>query len=177
MKNKKTIVIFLAITFLFSWIFFSIPIAFKNQDVQMHQIIITVSFALAMWGPGIGAIVATLITGGSFRDLNLGRLGPKRYLIWAWLLFPILSLATGLVTLLLGFGHFDANLTLINEAFSALPEGTGLTPALLGFNQSLGGTLASVSGWIALAIFVGWLVATRRVPVGGEKMLMPEEVD
>ncbi len=297
MKNKKSITIFLVVTFIVSWILFLIPLAFKNQGSQTHQIVTTISFALAMWGPGIGAIVATLTTGGKFSDLNLGRLGPKRYLVWAWLLFPVLALVTGLVTLLLGFGYFDPDLTLINEAYYALPEGTGLTPTLLviaqvfaaltiaplintlfamgeelgwrgfllpqllplgqwkaialssviwgfwhapaivqglnypgypvlgvfmmlvftlllgiilswlylntqspwvpalahgsinavaglpvlfllpGFNQALGGTLASVSGWIALAVFVGWLVATRRVPVGAEKALISEDAD
>ena len=296
MKNKKSISIFLAVTFIISWILFLTPLAFKNQDAQTHKIITTVSFALAMWGPGIGAIVATLSTGGSFSDLNLGRLGPKRYLIWAWLLFPILTLLICLVTLLLGFGHFDANLRLINEAFSALPEGTGFSPTPLliiqilaaftiaplinmlfamgeelgwrgfllpkllplgqwkaiiissviwgfwhapavaqglnypeypilgvfmmvvftlllgiifswlylytqspwvpalahgavnavaglpvlflvpGFNLALGGTLASISGWVVLFVFVGWLVATRRVPPGAEKTLTPKDV-
>jgi membrane protease YdiL (CAAX protease family) len=297
MKNKKAIATFLVITFAISWTLFLAPLAFKNRDAQAHQIITTISFSLAMWGPGIGAIVATLTSGGSFSDLNLGRLGAKRYLFWAWLLFPILSLATGLVTLLLGFGEFDPNLTLMSDSLTALPPDAGLSPMLLvaaqigaaftiaplinmlfamgeelgwrgfllpkllplgqwkaiiissviwgfwhapavaqglnypeypilgifmmvvftlllgiifswlylntqspwapalahgsvnavaglpvlflvpGFDMALGGTLASVSGWVALALFVGWLVVTRRVPVGVKKTLMPEDVD
>lgn len=289
MIDRKALTIFLILAFLISWPLFLVPLAFKNTDVQTHQIITSIAFALAMWGPGIAAIVATLTSGGSFRDLNLGRLGPKRYLFWAWLLFPILAMATGLVTLLLGFGEFDADLTLINDSLAALPPDAGLNPTLLlaaqigaaftiaplfnmlfamgeelgwrgfllpkllplgewkailissviwgfwhapaivqglnypgypiagifmmvvftvllgiifswlylntkspwtpalahgsvnavaglpvlflvpGFDMALGGTLASVAGWIVLAVFVLWLVATRRVPVNTEK--------
>ncbi len=290
MNNRKALTTFLLVTFLISWTFFLTPLAFKNVDTQTHQIITTVCFALAMWGPGIGAIVATLTSGGKFSNLNLGRLGAKRYLFWAWLLFPILSVATGIITILLGFGQFDPDLTLINESFSALPADVGLSPALLlaaqigaaftiaplfnmlfamgeelgwrgfllpkllplgewkaiilssviwgfwhapavaqglnypehpvlgifmmvvfttllgvifswlylntkspwtpalahgtvnavaglpvlflipGFDMALGGTLASVSGWVALGLFVLWLGLTKRVPVNAEML-------
>ena len=288
--DRKSLTIFLFLAFLISWSLFLIPLAFKNADTQTHQIITTIAFALAMWGPGIAAIVATLKSGGSLSDLNLRRLGAKRYLIWAWLLFPILSVATGLVTVLLGFGEFDPDLLFINKTLAALPPDAGLTPTLLiaaqvgaaftiaplinmllamgeelgwrgfllpkllplgqwkaiiisnmiwgfwhapailqglnypeypivgvfmmvvftvllgiilswlylntkspwipalahgainavaslpvlflipGFNMALGGTLASVSGWVVLAIFVIWLVRTQRIPVDEEML-------
>lgn len=34
-----------------------------------------------------------------------------------------------------------------------------------GFDMALGGTLASVAGWPELLVFVGWLVASKRLPV------------
>ena len=34
-----------------------------------------------------------------------------------------------------------------------------------GFDMALGGTLASVAGWLGLLIFVGWLVVSKRLPV------------
>ena len=296
MKNRKSLITFLLVTFTISWVLFLVPLAFRNLDAQTHQIITTVSFSLAMWGPGIGAIVSILASGGKFSDLNLGRLGAKRYLFWAWLLFPILSVATGLVALLLGFGQFDSNLTLINDSLAALPPDAGLSPALLvvaqvaaaftvaplinmlfamgeelgwrgfllpkllhlgewkaiiissviwgfwhalaiaqglnypehpvlgifmmvifttllgiifswlylntqspwtpalahgsvnavaslpvlflipDFDLALGGTLASVSGWVVLAVFVIWLIATKRVPVNA-KTSTPEDVE
>ena len=37
-----------------------------------------------------------------------------------------------------------------------------------GFNMALGGTLASVAGWIPLGAFALWLVMTKRVPVNDE---------
>ena len=296
MIDRKPLTIFLVLTFLISWPLFLVPLAFRNADMQTQQIVTTVAFALAMWGPGIAAIVATKKSGGSFSDLNLKRLGTKRFYLWAWLLFPILAVATGFVTILLRFGQFDSALTLINESFAALPADSGLSPALLvaaqigaaftiaplfnmlfamgeelgwrgfllpkllplgewkailissiiwgfwhapaimqglnypdypiagifmmvvftvllgvifswlylntkspwtpalahgavnavaglpvlflipGFNSALGGTLASVSGWVVLAIFVLWLVLTKRVPVNAE-MLEPEIVE
>jgi membrane protease YdiL (CAAX protease family) len=36
---------------------------------------------------------------------------------------------------------------------------------ITGVDISFGGTLASLVGWIPLALFVGWLVMTRRLPV------------
>ena len=280
--DRKPLTIFIALTFLISWPLFLTPLAFNNADEQTRKIITTVAFSLAMWGPGIAAIVATLTTGGSFRDLNLRSLGPKRFYLWAWLLFPILTIVSSVMTLLLGIGKFDSNFTMINEMLPAsetlnpilivaLQIGAALTiaplfnslfamgeelgwrgfllpkllplgqwkaiiisniiwglwhaPAIVqglnypgypivgifmmvvftlllgtifswlylntrstwtsalahgsvnaiaglpilflipGFNMALGGTLASVAGWIGLLIFVGWLVASKRLPV------------
>ena len=36
---------------------------------------------------------------------------------------------------------------------------------LSGVDISIGGTLASVIGWIPLALFVAWLALTKRLPV------------
>ncbi len=131
MIDRKALTIFIVIAFLIAWPLFLLPLAFKNADAQIQQIVTAVSYSLAMWGPGIAAIVATRISGGSFRDLNLGRLGPKRFYIWAWLLFPILTVVAGLVTVLFGIGEFDPNLTTVNEMFAAAPETGVLTPSLL----------------------------------------------
>jgi len=40
--------------------------------------------------------------------------------------------------------------------------------------MALGGTLASVSGWVALAIFVVWLIATKRIPISAKKLMLEE---
>ena len=296
MIDRKALTIFLVLAFLISWSLFLVPLAFKNADTQTLQLITTGAFSLAMWGPGIAAIVATLSTGKSFRDLNLGRLGPKRPYLWAWFLFPILAVGTGLVTLLLGLAKFDPEMTLISESLAMIPDTESISPALIiaaqvgaaitlaplfnmlfalgeeigwrgfllpkllplgqwkailisnviwglwhapailqglnypgypvvgvfmmivftillgtilswlylntkspwapalahgsvnavaslpliflvpGFNIALGGTLASVAGWIPLGFFVLWLAMTRRVPVEDE-ILETEEVD
>ncbi|OQY28138.1 MAG: hypothetical protein B6I38_09530, partial [Anaerolineaceae bacterium 4572_5.1] len=131
MIDRKPLTIFIILAFLISWPLFLLPLAFKGADAQTQQIVTTICFALAMWGPGIAAIVATLKSGGSFRDLNLGRLGAKRFYLWAWLLFPIISALTGVVTVLFGIADFDPNLTMINESLSALPESAAVSPALI----------------------------------------------
>ena len=165
MKNRKSLITFLLVTFTISWVLFLVPLAFRNLDAQTHQIITTVSFSLAMWGPGIGAIVSILASGGKFSDLNLGRLGAKRYLFWAWLLFPILSVATGLVTLLLGFGQFDPNLTLINDSLAALPPDAGLSPALL--------VVAQVAAAFTVAPLINMLFAMGE-ELGWRGFLLPK---
>jgi membrane protease YdiL (CAAX protease family) len=288
MIDRKPLTIFLILVFLISWPLFLIPFAFNSADAQINQIVTMVAFALAMWGPGISAIIATLSSGGSISDLNLRRLGPKRFYIWAWLLFPFLTIISGVVTVLFGIGEYDPNFTMIREMLPAseamnpmfiiaiqvgsaltfapifnsifamgeelgwrgflLPKllplgqwkailisniiwgfwhaptivqglnypgypiagifmmvvftillGTILswlylntkspwTPALAhgslnaiaglpilflvpGFDMALGGTLASVAGWLGLFLFVGWLVASKRLPSGFAKTI------
>jgi membrane protease YdiL (CAAX protease family) len=82
-----------------------------------------------MWAPGLGAIVATRYAAGEpLRNLNLGRLGDRRAYLWAWLLPPVLVLAAGLLTLLLGAGRLDLEFSAIQAALpdtegQALPAG------------------------------------------------------
>ena len=181
MINRKSITIFLVLSFLISWPLFLVPLAFKNADVQTLQLITTGSYSLAMWGPGIAAIVATLSSGKSFRDLNLGRLGPKRLYLWAWFLFPILSVATGLITLLLGLGKFDPDLTLINQSLAAaLPDTETLTPAILIATQvGAAITLAPLFNMLfAMGEELGWrgFLLPQLLPLGQWKAIILSNV-
>ncbi len=293
--DRKSLRTFLLVAFLLAWVLFLVPLGFRNLYPQLHQIVMVVFFALAMWAPGIAAIVATKKADGTLAALNIKTLGPKRYYLWAWLLFPILSALTGVLTVLFRVAEFDPNLTLIAESLSSSPENIPLAPTMIvalqagaaiiiaplinvlfafgeelgwrgfllpklmplgqwkaiiisnviwglwhapaimqghnypgypvwgvfmmviltvllgtilswlylntkspwapalahgsvnavaslslmflvpGFDIAIGGTLASVVGWMPLALFVLWLVYTRRMPVGG-KQEMPEEV-
>lgn len=164
MINRKALTIFLVLAFLISWPLFLIPLAFKNAEAQTLQLITTGAYSLAMWGPGIAAIVATLSSGKSFSDLNLGRLGPKRPYLWAWLLFPILSVATGLITLLLGIGKFDPDLTLMNQSLAMLPDAETLSPAII--------IAAQVGAAITLAPLVNMLFALGE-ELGWRGFLLP----
>jgi membrane protease YdiL (CAAX protease family) len=287
MINRKALIVFLVLSFGLAWIFFLLPLPFSGANMVTRQTVTTLSFSVAMWMPGLSAIVVTLfVKKEKFSSLNLNRLGPKRYYLWAWLLFPVLAILTGILTLIFNAGQLDFELTsvkqmvtqipgegvvspglivaaqilaaltvapLINSLFAMgeelgwrgfllpelLPLGqwkavlisgliwglwhipavwqglnyptvspwlgilmmmvfTALTgtifswlylktrspwaPALghgslnavaglpmlflMGVDISIGGTLASVIGWISLALFVGWLVLTRRFPVG-----------
>ena len=125
MVNRKSLIIFLVLAFLISWPLFLAPLALKNIDVQTQKIVTQISFSVAMWGPGIAAIIATLASGGSIRDFNLRKLGPKRFYLWAWLLFPILTVVSGLVTILVGIGELDPNFTMIK---GLLPEAASVNP-------------------------------------------------
>ena len=284
MSERRSILWFLAITVVISWPLFLLPLAFSDTPAATRQTVALVGWSLAMFAPAIAALLTVrLIAGERLSSLNLRRLGPKRYYLWAWLLPPLLAIVALLSTLLLGFGQLDPTFALIRSAIPAGAEGAiapvgvvvagqimaaftiapliniipamgeelgwrgfllprlmhlgkwraiGLSnviwgfwhaPAILqghnypenpvlgvflmvgfclligaifswlylqtesawapalahgslnataglpilflapGVNATLGGTLASVAGWIGLALFVAWLVATRRL--------------
>jgi hypothetical protein len=139
MNERKTIVWFLLIAFGISWLLFLLPIPFGPPGSQRRQMVSLVAWSAAMWGPGLAAIVATrFVSGQSLGTLNLRRLGPKRPYLWAWLLPIVLAIVTGLFT-------FLTNVDIV-----------------------IGGTVTSIIGWIGMALFVGWLVLSRRLPVALE---------
>ena len=129
--DRKALRTYLIIAFSIAWVLFLIPLAFKNAEPQIHQIAITIFFALAMWAPGIAAIVATKHSDGSLAALRIKSLGPKRYYLWAWLLFPILSALTGVVTVLFRVAEFDSGFSLIRQSLAGLPEEAPLNPAAI----------------------------------------------
>ncbi len=157
MTNRKALSIFLILSFTFGWILLA-------------------SFSLAMWMPGLAAIIAKKATGESLKTLNLGRLGPKTYLIWAWLPFPILAVVTLLFTLLFGFGELDPDLTLINQSLSALPQDAALSPALLlGIQIISAMTLAPLFNTLfALGEELGWrgFLLPALLPLGEWKAII-----
>ena len=173
MIDRKPLTTFLILVFLISWPLFLVPLAFKNADAQIRQMITTIAFALAMWGPGIAAIVATLTSGGSFRDLNLRRLGPKRFYLWAWLLFPILTIVSSVVTVLFGIGEFDSNFTMINDM---LPASETLNPTLIVAAQ-IGAALTIATlfnTFFAMGEELGWrgFLLPKLLPLGQWKAIL-----
>ena len=76
MINRKALVSYLILSFSLAWIFFLLPLAFGEVGSQSRQAATTILFALAMWMPGISAIVVTLfVKREKFSSLNLNRLG------------------------------------------------------------------------------------------------------
>jgi membrane protease YdiL (CAAX protease family) len=133
-----------------------------------------------MWAPGIGAIVAVKASGKSLGTLNLKRLGPKRFYLWAWLLFPILSLLTGVVTVLFGVAEFDSNFTLISESLTGMPDTGSLNPAMIVGLQILAAfTLAPLFNTIfALGEEIGWrgFLLPKLLPLGEWKAIIISNV-
>jgi len=129
MNERKLIVWFLIIAFGISWPLFLLPMAFGPPGSQVRQIVSMVAWAVAMWGPGLAAIVVThFLAGQKLSTLNLGRLRPEgrstwRPYLWAWLLPPALAIVTGLLTLALGAGRLDLEFTAIREAMAQAPGG------------------------------------------------------
>ena len=93
--------------------------------------------------------------------------------------YPILGIFMMIVlTILLGTILSWLYLETLSPWASALAHGAfnaaaGLPLFFLkpGFNLAFGGTLATFPGWLAMGIFIAWLVATRRLPVNTVRMV------
>lgn len=168
--ERKPLIWYVVISFVFSWTLFLIPVVFPVQDEINKQILMTVFFALAMWGPGIAAMVANRISGRPFSALRLNTLGPKRYYLWALFLFPVLSLLTILTTILIGAGHFDVNFTLIREAMADAPGVDRLDIRLILAIQIVSAVLVApfFNSLLALGEELGWrgFLLPRLMPLG-----------
>jgi len=87
MLERKPLVWFLVLAFVFSWIFFLTPLALTGLDSQTRQFTTVGLWSLGMWGPGIAALLVTrFVAKGPFGSLRLNTLGPKRFYLWAWFL-------------------------------------------------------------------------------------------
>jgi membrane protease YdiL (CAAX protease family) len=132
MIEKKSLYWFLGITYLISWPLFLAPLALNSLDPLTYQLSVQIMWAIGMWGPGIAAIIATVIIAKRpLRSLNLHRLGPKRYYLWAWFLPLLLAIVTGLFTLLFRIGILDTQLELIRQSMQGLPEIESINPWLI----------------------------------------------
>jgi uncharacterized protein len=177
MVNRKSLLWFLIIAFGFSWILFTLPLAFKNSQTS-YLASMQISFALAMWGPGIAAIVTTLfVDKQSFKTLHLNILGPKHFYLWAWILPPVLTLTTLGVTILIRSGDFDSNMTMMREALKQVPPTAGLPPAeiLVAIQLAFAIILAPfINVLFALGEELGWrgFLLPKLMPLGQWKAIL-----
>lgn len=167
----KPIAWFLGIAFSGAWILFLLPLAIGPAGSPAYRVAVLVTFPVAMWMPGIAAILATVVIGGQrFGSLNLRRLGPKRFYLWAWLLPPVLALATGLLTVVLGAGQLDLSFGLIREALMTAPGFEDISLLLIVALQI--GLAISIAPFIntifALGEELGWrgFLLNRLLPLG-----------
>ncbi len=158
MINRKALTVFLILSFVIAWIFFLLPLAFGEPGSPEHQGSAAIFFALAMWAPGVAAIIVTLfVKKEKFSSLNLKRLGTKRYYLWAWLLFPALAVVAGVLTAIFGWGQFDPEFTVIQQSMAQMPD-TRVSPALITVIQVAAAlTLAPLFNTVfALGEELGW---------------------
>lgn len=130
--NWNPIFLFLIIAFLPAWILFLLPVLVRLIGVEDTSLAALIGWSLAMWMPGLGAILATRKEGKRVnKTLGLNKLGKKRVYLWAWLV-PILAAAgSGVITWLFGWGKFDSSFELIQNAMEALPETANISLSLL----------------------------------------------
>ena len=124
MLERKNITWFLVVTFVFSWILFLAPLALGEMEPITKQLVYQGFWAVAMWGPGLAAILVTLFVARKpFSTLRLNTLGPKRFYLWAWLLPVVLTVISGLVTLAFGMAKLDLNFTMLRTAMESATGG------------------------------------------------------
>ena len=171
MLNRKPLIWFLIIAFTLAWAFFLLPLALGQPGSTTRLIGTQVLWSLAMWAPGLGAIIATRwVAGEKLGTLNLRRLGDWRAYLWAWLLFPVLAFATGLLTWAFGAGTLDTQFTLIKESLAAAPGGELIPAGLIVLIQiAVALTIGPLFNTIfALGEELGWrgFLLPRLLPLG-----------
>lgn len=138
MIERKHVYWFLGITLLISWPLFLAPLALGEMDATTKQLTTQGLWAVAMWAPGIAAILTTLFVARKpFSSLRLNTLGPKRFYLWAWFLPIALTVLGGLFTLLFGVAKLDLNFTMMRTAMESAAGGGEVPVGMVILLQSL----------------------------------------
>ena len=177
MTNKKSIFWFLGIAFSFSWIMFTIPLAFKTNPTVYQQMAV-LFWAIGMWGPGLAAVIVTLfIVKEPFSSLRLNRLGKFRYYLAAWFLPPLLVALTIVMSILIGTAKYDPEFTtmqaLVEQSAQAGAEIPLATLILIQLAQGLIlGPIINV--FVTMGEELGWrgFLLPKMLPMGEWKALI-----
>jgi membrane protease YdiL (CAAX protease family) len=178
MLERKSITLFLIMSFVFSWILFLAPLTLGDDvDATTKQLATQGLWAIAMWGPGIAAIVVTLFVAKKpFSSLRLNTLGSKRFYLWAWFLPAVLTLIGGAFTLLFGIAKLDLNFTMIRTMLESAPGGSEIPVSVVILSQTiLALTLGPfINVLFALGEELGWrgFLLPHLLPLGQWKAVL-----
>jgi uncharacterized protein len=177
MLDKKGLTAYLAIAFGFSWVMFLLPLAFTSLGEQTVNMIRLIAFVLAMWGPGIAAIVVTLfVSKEPFSTLALNRFGKFWIYLAAWFVPPILAALAIPLSVLLGWAEYDPEMTILQQMVAQMPAGSGLTVEMLLIIQIAQGLILgpAINVFATMGEELGWrgFLLPKLLPLGQWKAIL-----
>jgi len=177
MTNKKSIFWFLGIAFTFSWIMFTIPLAFKSNPTVYQQMAV-LFWAIGMWGPGLAAIIVTIfIVKEPFSSLRLNRLGKFRYYLAAWFLPPLLVALAIVLSIFIGTAQYDPEFTTMQAlADRSAQTGAEISVTMLILIQLVQGLILGpiINVFATMGEELGWrgFLLLKMLPMGEWKALI-----
>ena len=177
MLDKKALTWYLAIAFGFSWILFTLPLAFSALGEQTVSMIRLLCWMIAMWGPGIAAIVTTLfVLKEPFGTLGLKRFGKFRYYLAAWFVPPVLAALAIPLSVLLGLAEYDPEMSLLKQMVAQMPANSGMTLEILLIVQIAQGLLLgpAINVFATVGEEIGWrgFLLPKLLPLGQWKAIL-----
>lgn len=170
MINRRSVVTYLVLAFVPAWVLFVLPLAWREAAPSARQLATMIGWSLAMWAPGIAALVAVWrVERQPLASLGLGRFGEGRAYLWAWLIPPLLVLLAGTLTAALRLAPVDWELKVVREALARSPAAETPPLFLIGV-QALGALFLAplFNTLFALGEELGWrgFLLPRLLPLG-----------
>ena len=177
MLDKKALTWYLAIAFGFSWILFTLPLAFSGMGEQTVSMIRLLCWMIAMWGPGIAAIVTTLfVLKEPFGTLGLKRFGKFRYYLAAWFVPPVLAALAIPLSVLFRLAEYDPEMSLLKQMVAQMPANSGMTLEILLIVQLAQGLLLgpAINVFATMGEELGWrgFLLPKLLPLGQWKAIL-----
>ena len=177
MLDKKGLTWYLAIAFGFSWILFTLPLAFSGMGEQTLGMIRLLCWVIAMWGPGIAAIVTTLfVLKEPFGTLGLKRFGKFRYYLAAWFIPPMLAALAIPLSVLFRLAEYDPEMSILKQMVAQMPADSGMTLEILLIVQLAQGLLLgpAINVFATMGEELGWrgFLLPKLLPLGQWKAIL-----